>query len=64
MIGDFIFKAQPAEPAIAQVQMSLFEQSPVGANAVAIAHNQHANHQFRVNRRTPNLAIEIGKVMA
>jgi hypothetical protein len=44
--------------------MSLFAQSPLGANALAIAHNQHANHQFRVNRRTPNRAIEIGEVMA
>jgi hypothetical protein len=64
VIGDFIFKAQPAEPAIRQVQMSLFAQSPLGANALAIAHEQHANHQFRINRRTPNRAIEIGEVMA
>ncbi|MNZ17427.1 hypothetical protein D3C78_344170 [compost metagenome] len=64
MVGDFIFKAQPAEPAIRQVQMGLFAQPPLGANAVAIAHDQHADHQFRINRRTPNRAIEIGEVMA
>ncbi|MNF89036.1 hypothetical protein D3C84_715410 [compost metagenome] len=44
--------------------MGLFAQPPLGANAVAIAHDQHADHQFRINRRTPNRAIEIGEVMA
>ena len=44
--------------------MRFFAQPPLGANAVAIAHDQHADHQFRINRRTPNRAIEIGEVMA
>ena len=44
--------------------MGLFAQPLLRANAVAIAHDQHANHQFRINRRTPNRAIEIGEVMA
>ena len=64
MVGDFIFKAQPAEPAIRQVQMGLFAQPPFGADAIAVADDQHADHQFRINRRTPNRAIEIGEVMA
>jgi hypothetical protein len=29
VIGHFIFKAQPAEPAIRQVQMGLFAQPPL-----------------------------------
>jgi hypothetical protein len=33
-------------------------------NAIAITHDQHVNHQFRINRRTPNRAIEIGELMA
>jgi len=44
--------------------MGLFKQPPLGANAVAIAHDQHADHQFGINRRTPNRAIEVGEVMA
>lgn len=44
--------------------MGLFAQAPLGANAVAIAHDQHAGHQFRINRSTPDRAIEIGEVMA
>jgi hypothetical protein len=64
VVGDFIFKAQPAEPAISQVQMGLFAQPPFGADAIAVADDQHADHQLRINRRTPNRTIEIGKVMA
>ncbi len=44
--------------------MGLFAQPPLGANAVAIAHDQHANHPFRINRRTPNRAIKMGEVVA
>jgi hypothetical protein len=32
--------------------------------ADGIAHDQHADHQLRVNRRTPNWALKIGEVMA
>ncbi len=44
--------------------MGLFAQPLLGANTVAIAHDQHADHQLRVNRRTPNCAVKIGEVMA
>lgn len=44
--------------------MGLFAQPPFGADAIAVADDQHADHQFRINRRTPNRAIEIGEVMA
>jgi hypothetical protein len=44
--------------------MGLFAQPPLRANIVAIAHDQHADHKLRVNRRTPNRAIKIGEVMA
>jgi hypothetical protein len=62
VIGYIIFKAQPAEPAIRQVQMGLFAQPPLRANAVAITDDQHANHQFGINRWMPNRVIEIGEV--
>lgn len=64
VVGNFVFKALPAEPAIRQAQMGLFTQPPFGANAVAITHDQHADHQFGINRRTPNRAVEVGEVGA
>ena len=44
--------------------MGLLAQPPLRADAVAIAHDQHADQQLRVNRRTPNRAVKIGEVMA
>ncbi len=42
--------------------MHLFAQSPLGTNAIAVADDQHAHHQLRVNRGTPDGAIEIRQV--
>lgn len=44
--------------------MGLFAQPLLRADAVAVADDQHADHQFGINRWTPNWAIEIGEVMA
>jgi hypothetical protein len=44
--------------------MSLFAQPTFGTNAVAVAHHQQANHQFGINRWTPDWAIKIGEIMA
>lgn len=44
--------------------MSLFAQPPLGANVITIADDQHADHQLRINRRTPSRAVEVGEVMA
>ncbi|KJU80114.1 hypothetical protein N619_06380 [Ectopseudomonas oleovorans] len=64
MVGYFVFQTQPAEPAIGQVQVHLFAQLPLGTNAIAVADDQHAHHQFRVNRGASDGAIEIGQVGA
>ena len=44
--------------------MGLFAQSPLRADAIAVADDQHADHQFRINRWTPNRTVEVGEVMA
>ena len=44
--------------------MSLFAQPTFGANALAVAHHQQANHKFATNRRAPDWAIKIGEIMA
>jgi len=44
VIGYFILQAQSAEPAIGQVQVHLFAQSPLGTDAIAVADDQHAHH--------------------
>ena len=44
--------------------MSHFAQPTLGANAVAVAHHQQANHQSGINRWAPDWAIKIGEIMA
>jgi hypothetical protein len=38
-------------------------QAPFGTNAVAIAHDQHSDHQFGVNRGASYEAVVIRKVL-
>lgn len=43
-------EAQPAEPAVRQVEVDLIAQSPLGADAETVADDQHADHQFWIDR--------------
>ena len=38
--------------------MSLFAQPPLRADAKAVAHDQHPDHQLRIDRRSPHLAVK------
>ena len=58
VIGHRGFEVEPAEPAIRQVQMNLVAQPALGADAEAVADDQHADHQLRVDRRAPGVAVE------
>ncbi|MCP2082227.1 UNVERIFIED_ORG: hypothetical protein J2W74_003413 [Methylorubrum zatmanii] len=39
---------EPAEPAVGNIEMDLLAQAPLGANAEAVADEQHADHQLGV----------------
>ena len=43
---------QSAKPAVGEVQMDLLAQPPFRADAKTVAHDQHADHQFRIDRRS------------
>ena len=58
MIRHIAFKAEPAEPPIGEVQMHLLTQPTLGTDAEAVADDQHADHQLRIDRGPPDLAIE------
>src|ERR1700732_4497793 len=45
-----VVKIAPAEPAIGEVQLDLLAQPPLKANAVAVANDQHPDHQLGVDR--------------
>src|SRR5258705_6859893 len=40
------------------MQFDLLAKSPLKANAVAVAYNEHADHQLGVDRWPPDLAVE------
>src|SRR4030095_16683275 len=41
-----------------EVQVPFFAQPPLGANAEAVAHDQHANKQLGIDRRAADAAVE------
>jgi hypothetical protein len=57
-----VFQSQPAEPAIRQIQVDFLAQPPLGPNAEAVTHNQHADQQLWINRGPAGMAVERGKV--
>ncbi|EIN03194.1 hypothetical protein WQE_00110 [Paraburkholderia hospita] len=64
MIGDCVFQAKATEPAVSKVEMYLFAQTSFGANAEAVAHNQHADHELRIDRRPTGVAVVRCEVLA
>ena len=57
MIGDVAVEPQATEPAIGKVEVDLVAQPPFGANAEAVADNEHPDHQLRIDRRATRLAV-------
>jgi hypothetical protein len=51
VVWDVAIEAEPAKPAISEVQMDLFVERPLGTNAIAVADQQHPHQRFRINRR-------------
>ena len=52
MIGNLIFDTELAEPAIGQINLHLRAQPPLRTQCKHISHQQHPDHQNRINRGT------------
>ena len=55
-------QAEPAEPAVGEVEVDLLAQPPLRPDAQAVAHQQHADQQLWIDRRTADRAVEAGQV--
>jgi hypothetical protein len=44
--------------------MHFFAQAPFGADTVAVPHDEHADHDLRINRRTTRVTVIGGEVLA
>lgn len=58
MVGHPPFEAEAAEPTIGRVQVDLVAQPALGANAESLSDDQHPDHRFGIDRRTPGRAVE------
>ena len=62
VVWDLALHAQPAEPPVRQIEVHLFAEPPLRVDRVAVADDQHPDHQLRVDRRPARRAVETGKV--
>ena len=59
MVRNIALQTEPAEPAIGKVQnRTSFAQPTLGTDAEAVTDDQHPDHQFRIDRGPPDLAVE------
>src|SRR4029077_10760383 len=64
MIGHIAVEPEPAEPPIRQIEVDLFAEAALGADADAKTDDQHADHQFGIDRRATHRAVERREVAA
>jgi 2-succinyl-5-enolpyruvyl-6-hydroxy-3-cyclohexene-1-carboxylate synthase len=57
VIRDFVLDAQATEPTIGQVHLHLTAKQPLRADGEDIAHDQHADHEYWINRRAAKLRV-------
>jgi hypothetical protein len=58
MVRHCRFEAKPAEPPVGEIEPDLIAQSPLGTDRVAVADQQHPDHQLRIYRRAADLTVE------
>jgi hypothetical protein len=57
MVRHRVFQTKPAEPAVGEVQVHFLAQPTLGADAKAVADDQHANQQGWIDRRATGVAV-------
>jgi hypothetical protein len=58
MVRHLVLKAEPAEPPIGKVELDLTTESALGADRVAVADQEHPDHQLGIDRRTSRVTVE------
>ena len=58
MIGHLVVEIEAAEPAIGEMKLDLLAQPALEADAIAVADDEHPDHQFRVDRGSADVAVE------
>src|SRR6516162_3888904 len=58
MVGNVVIEIEATEPAVSEVELNFLAQLPFGADAVAVADDEHPDHEFGIDRRSPNLTVK------
>jgi len=58
VIRDSAVQPEPTKPAISQIEVNLFAKAALGPNAHAVADDQHADHQLRIDRGSADMAVK------
>jgi hypothetical protein len=64
MIRDRILDTEPAEPTIGKVHLNFTADQPLRTDRKDISHDQHPDHQFRIDRWTTHERIVRCKFLA
>jgi hypothetical protein len=62
VIRDTIAQIEATKPAIREVQMDLFAESPLGPDAETVSDQKHSDQQLGIDRRAACVTVEISKV--
>jgi hypothetical protein len=58
MVRDLAIQTEPTKPAVREIKMNFFTQAALRPYAPAIADDQHADHQLRINRGATGAAVQ------
>src|SRR6266700_4573216 len=64
MIGNLVIELEAAEPTITEMKFDLLAQLPFKADAIAVADNEHPDHQLRIDRGPPDVAVDRRQLLA
>ena len=64
MIRDIAVEPEPAEPPVREIEVDLFAEAPLRADAEAIPDDEHPDHQLGIDRRATHRAVERREVAA
>src|SRR5262249_9389196 len=64
MVRHLVVEIEATEPAIGKVKLHFLAQPALRTDAVAVADNQHPDHEFGVDRRPADLAVEGPQLLA
>src|SRR5204862_5687614 len=64
VVRNLVVKIEPAEPPIRKVKRNLLAKPPLETHAVAVADDQHPEHELGVDRGPANVAVEGHQLLA